>query len=223
MKLVIFDCDGTIVDSQNVIVMSMREAFERNGLEAPTRAETLAIVGLSLPEAFAALAPEQPETMRAKLAASYRQAWMGLRDRDELHEPLFPGAREAITALSAREDHVLGIATGKSMRGVQRLFKREAFEGLFSTLQTSDGHPSKPHPAMIEAAMRESGVDAAQTVMLGDTTFDIEMARNAGVASIAVAWGYHPVDWLTRAGANKVVTGYAELLPAIDALLTVDA
>jgi phosphoglycolate phosphatase len=122
--------------------------------------------------------------------------------------------------LSGRPDTVLGIATGKSRRGVDAIFERMNLHPHFVTIQTADGHPSKPHPSMIRSAIHETGAEAAATVMIGDTTFDIKMARNAEVASIGVAWGYHPVDHLKRAGAHAIVDGYADLVGAIDRLLS---
>ena len=114
---------------------------------------------------------------------------------------------------------MLGIATGKSRRGVDAIFERLGLHPYFVTIQTADGHPSKPHPSMIRAAIHETGAAAESTVMIGDTVFDIEMAKNAEVAGVGVTWGYHPVDQLKLAGAHEIVTGYADLLPAIDRLL----
>jgi phosphoglycolate phosphatase len=216
MKLVLLDCDGTLVDSQNGICEAMTYAFSGHGLAAPSRAATLAIVGLSLPEAFAALAPELNEGMRAALVDRYRKAFLELRRDPALHEPLFKGVRAAIDALAARKDIVLGIATGKSRRGIDRLFKREGWAERFATVQTADEHPSKPHPAMVHAAMVEAGVGPERTVMVGDTTFDIAMALAAGAGALGVAWGYHPVEELREAGAHGVVETSGGLPAAVD-------
>lgn len=217
MKLVILDCDGTLVDSQNGICAAMEHAFGTLGLVAPTRAATLAIVGLSLPEAFAALAPEHDAATRARLVDIYKSAFVELKRIPEVHEPLFAGISAAIEHLSAREDVLLGIATGKSRRGIDRLFAREGWATRFHTLQTSDTHPSKPHPAMILAAMAEAGVEPDSTVMVGDTTFDVEMARAAGVGALGVAWGYHRPETLTAAGAYAVIEAGERLADAVDA------
>ncbi len=216
-KLVILDCDGTLVDSQNGICEAMTHAFSGLGLPVPSRAATLAIVGLSLPEAFAALAPDCTPAQRRKLSDRYKSAFLELK-RDPAHqEPLFEGVGAAIEALSGRKDVVLGIATGKSRRGIDRLFAREGWAEHFLTVQTADEHPSKPHPAMVLAAMAEAGVAPERTVMVGDTTFDMEMARAAGSGALGVAWGYHPVEELRAAGAHAVVEACKHLPGDIDA------
>ena len=220
MKLVIFDCDGTIVDSQNAIVVAMTHAFTTLGLAPPTRARTLSVVGLSLPEAFQVLAPALPAATREKLAHHYRDGAQSARIKGAGEDPLFPGAAETIAALGRRDDIVMGIATGKSARGVTRLLDTYRWHAYFITQQTADNNPSKPNPAMILKAIAETGADPAQTVMIGDTTYDIEMAVNAGVASIGVAWGYHPVTELQAAGAGAIVTRYDDLIAAIDTVLS---
>lgn len=187
MKLVVLDCDGTLVDSQNGICEAMTHAFTGFGLAAPTREATLAIVGLSLPEAFAILAADHDERLRAQMVQRYKAAFLEIRRDPELHEPLFEGVAAAVEAFGARDDIVLGIATGKSRKGIDRLFERERWAHRFLTVQTSDDHPSKPHPAMLHAAMAEAGVTADRTVMVGDTTFDMEMARAAGTGEIGRA------------------------------------
>jgi phosphoglycolate phosphatase len=217
MRLVILDCDGTLVDSQNGICEAMVHAFSGLGLAAPSRAATLAIVGLSLPEAFAALAPGCTSAERRKLSDRYKSAFLELKRDPALHEPVFDGMGAAVESLSGRKDVVLGIATGKSRRGIDRLFQREGWAKHFLTIQTADDHPSKPHPAMVMAAMREAGVAPGETVMVGDTTFDMKMALAAGSGALGVAWGYHPADELRAAGAHGVVEACQHLPDEIDA------
>lgn len=217
MKLVILDCDGTLVDSQNGICEAMVHAFSGAGLEPPSRAATLAVVGLSLPEAFARLAPACSVAMRGHLAERYRTAFLELKHDPAHHEPLFAGVSAAVEAFGLRDDILLGIATGKSRRGIDRLFAREGWAQRFRTVQTADGHPSKPHPAMILAAMAEAGVGPERTVMVGDTTFDIEMAQAAGVGALGVAWGYHAIDELRRAGAHAIIEQGEHIPEAVDA------
>ncbi len=215
MKLVVFDCDGTLIDSQHLICAAMQHAFGSLGLAVPSRAEILAIVGLSLPQVFLTLAGEQPASVQAKLAELYRQDFPGRREAGR-HDPVFAGMGELVAQLARRDDVVLGMATGKSRRGVARILEREGWSGHFLTIQTADDHPSKPDPAMILQAMAEVGVDPQNTTMIGDTSFDIEMAANAGVCGLGVGWGYHPPARLWQAGARLVAGSAAELMAAID-------
>ena len=219
MNLVIFDCDGTIVDSQAGIVLSMDYAFKSLRMTPPTRAQTLAVVGLSLPEAFSVLAPEAESGTRHDLAEKYKQAFRELDLDPADSEGLFPGAKDIIETLASREDLVLGIATGKSRRGVDRLLDLYGWHAHFATIQTADDHPSKPHPAMIHKAIADTGAAPASTVMIGDTTYDIQMARAAGTGAIGVTWGYHHLDELQDAGADVIVDDYAALPAAIARLL----
>ncbi len=213
MQLVILDVDGTLVDSQALIVAAQRRAFAACGLPAPTRERSLSIVGLSLREAFTALVGSSGPVER--LAEAYRDAFGELRADPAHAEPLFPGIEAMIGRLAARDDVVLGIATGKSRRGVSHLVLRHGWERVFATIQTADDAPSKPHPGMILQAMAETGVAPAKTAMVGDTSFDMAMARAAGVRAIGVAWGYHPVAALREAGADTVVQDAAELQRAL--------
>ena len=218
-KLIIFDCDGTLVDSQNAIVAAMDFAFGAMGLPAPGRAKTLAVVGLSLPEAFSVLAPRESDATRAALAERYKSDFPRGGRRRRRHDELYDGIADVIGTLARRDDVVLGVATGKSKRGVKRLFDQERWHDAFSTVQTADDNPSKPHPGMILRAMAETGSAPVQTVMIGDTTYDIEMARAAGVAAIGVAWGYHPVPSLVAAGAHRVVDDAAQLIATVERVL----
>jgi phosphoglycolate phosphatase len=219
MKLVIFDCDGTLVDSQNAICGAMDQAFAELGLVPPRRIEVLGVVGLSLPEAFEVLAPDQDEAMRRALADRYKQAFPPHAQSRLPRDPLFEGAKAAVEALARRDDIVLGIATGKSRRGVDRLLDQEGWHGLFATIQTADDHPSKPHPSMIETAMRDTEVLPERTVIVGDTTYDVVMGLNAAVTTIGVGWGYHDVAALERAGAHAIVSQFDAVEAAIDRLL----
>ena len=156
---------------------AMARAFAAHGLAPLPRRQVLAVVGLSLPKAVATLLPEATPAEVAGVSAAYRAAFHDLRQDPAHHEPTFPGALEALADLGRREDIVLGIATGKSRRGVAVLLERLGLAGRFRTVQTADTHPSKPHPAMVLAAIAETGADPARSVMIGDTTYDIAMAR----------------------------------------------
>ncbi len=225
LRLVIFDVDGTLVDSQADIVAAMAAAFAALGVPAPPRAAVLSIVGLSLPQAMAVLAPDLAADDQARLVTAYKDAYVSLRSRADVQvtSPLYPGARAALEHLRAQDNTLLGIATGKSRRGLDVLLDAHDLAGYFVTQQVSDHHPSKPHPAMLETALSETGVEAARAVMIGDTTFDMDMARAAGIAGLGVAWGYHAADRLTETGAQRVVTAFGEVPAAIDALLETTA
>ncbi|MGE4129184.1 MAG: HAD-IA family hydrolase, partial [Hyphomicrobiaceae bacterium] len=173
----------------------------------------------SLSPAIQRLLPTMRGAFIDEVADSYKQAFADLRRRPEHHEPLFPLAGEALAALAAEPDTLLGIATGKSRRGVDAVIEREGFHGLFATIQTADDNPSKPDPEMLLRAMRETGARSRDTVMIGDTTFDMEMARAAGTRALGVCWGYHPPELLVRAGAHDMIDGYEHLPAALARLL----
>ncbi|GAA0308863.1 HAD-IA family hydrolase [Rhodovulum strictum] len=214
-RLALFDVDGTLVDSQSHIAGAMEAAFAAENLPAPRREAILSVVGLSLPLAIATLAPAQSEPARARMLDAYRETYFGLRVGTEA-SPLFPGARAALDALAGAPGVVLGIATGKSRRGLEAILAAHGLSQLFDTLQHADDHPSKPHPAMVLAALEETGVAPGAAVMIGDTKFDIEMGRAAGVRTLAVGWGYHPADRL--AGADARIDGFGALPAALDRL-----
>ena len=217
MKLIIFDCDGTIVDSQHIIVAAMEGAFAGAGLALPARADILSVVGLSLVPAVTRLLPTGVDAFEAiRLAEAYKQGFQSLRLDPANHEPLYPGARDVIEAFASRDDVILGVATGKSRRGVDVLFEREGFSGLFATIQTADDHPSKPHPSMVIEALRETALKPHQAIMIGDTTYDMDMARAAGIAALGVAWGYHDAEQLKACGAGRVLSSYCEMAAAVD-------
>ena len=131
-------------------------------------------------------------------------------------EPPFPGALEALDELAARDDVLLGIATGKSRRGVDAIMNLHDLHGRFVTIQTADNHPSKPHPSMVATAIAEAGVLPQRTVMIGDTTYDMEMAKAAGARAIGVSWGYHPSESLLATGADALLSTFDELGAALD-------
>ncbi len=214
LRLALFDLDGTLVDSQDYIVEAQRRAFAAHDLAPPGRAASLAVVGLSLAEAFAVLAG--PAGPVESLSEAYREAWSQLRADPSYAEPLFPGASETVAALAANGGVTLGIATGKARRGVDHLLDRTGWRPWFRTIQTADRHRSKPAPDMIVAALAETGAAPSATFMIGDTSFDMEMAGAAGVRAIGVAWGYHSADELRAAGAERIVADFAELRHLIE-------
>lgn len=219
MTLILFDCDGTLVDSQHAIVEAMNAAFSAHGLQHAPRASVIGVVGLSLVPAIARLLPRVDRDVIEQVAESYKRTFADLRSRPEHDEPLFPGARDVISHLAGLPGVRLGIATGKSVRGVEAVIDREGWHGLFSTIQTADTNPSKPHPGMVLSAMSHVAARPEQTIMVGDTTFDIDMARAAGAHAVGVTWGYHPPRALSDCGAHAMIERFDELPGAVDRLL----
>ncbi|MEO8724397.1 MAG: HAD-IA family hydrolase [Sphingobium sp.] len=201
--LALFDCDGTLIDSQHDIVEAMHRAFDSVKMVPPARHDVLSIIGLSLPQAMARLVPEADLDFHDHLSNQYKLAFQTMRRENGVSEPLYPGIAALITAL---EDAgwQLGVATGKSDRGLNICLTNHGIIHRFVTLQTADRHPSKPHPAMAHAAMAEACALPETTVMIGDTSFDMEMAVNAGIRAIGVDWGYHSAEELIATGAVAV-------------------
>jgi phosphoglycolate phosphatase len=210
-QLIVFDCDGTLVDSQAVIVACAQDAFAAVGLLAPSPERIRHIVGLSLEPAMRVLLGRDDPKMGRRIAEAYRDAFFARRAKPDHDEPLFPGVVETLGALRER-GAVLGVATGKTMRGLVQILEKHDLADYFVTLQTSDLHPSKPHPAMMEAAMRETGFTPDVTWIVGDTTYDIEMGRFAGCRGIGVSYGNHPAEALSGAGAVHIVDRIDEVL-----------
>ncbi len=213
-RLVVFDVDGTLIDSQGQILAAMAAAFAAAGRAPPSRAEVLAVVGLSLPVALRRLMPGVSEADAEAAVAAYRSAFHAGAGSVP---PLYPGTRAMLDGLAGAPATLLGIATGKSRRGLDRVLSAHGLAGRFVTRQVADDHPSKPDPSMLRAALAEAGVPPSRAVMIGDTAFDLAMGRAAGVATVAVTWGYHPAGALTAADA--VLDDWAELGPALDRLL----
>lgn len=220
LRLVVFDVDGTLVDSQGQIHQAMEDAFAALGLTAPDRAAVRGIIGLSLPQAMAVLAPDVPQDTQARLVTAYKEAYFTRRTQGgaEAASPLYPGARAALEALAADEDVLLAVATGKSRRGLEHLLDAHDLRSFFISTQVADDHPSKPHPSMLWQVLSETGVEAAAGVMLGDTSFDMEMGRAAGLSSLGVSWGYHPAQTLRDHGAVEVLPEFGALLPALNTI-----
>ena len=216
--LVIFDCDGTLVDSQDAIFRAMATAFAGAGRAAPAAADVRRVVGLSLPEAMARLVPDGCGEDHAALAAHYRDAFTAQHTDGAPHGTLFPGAAEAVARLDAR-GYLLGIATGKSRRGLATTLAGHGLEHLFATVQTADDAPSKPHPAMVAQAIAATGARPETTVLIGDTAFDMAMALAAGAGALGVGWGYHPPEELRAAGAHRVVDSFDQVDDAVEALI----
>ena len=202
-RLAVFDCDGTLVDGQAHVCDTMEQAFAAASLDVPDRNDIRRSVGLSLPVAIRNLAPEIDDEMNAHLVQSYKSGFFARRQKGAIHEPLYDGMRELLTALKDA-GWLLAVATGKSDRGLSACLDQHGITDLFVSLQTADRHPSKPHTQMLEQALFEAEATPDQAVMIGDTSFDMIMARDAGVRAMGVAWGYHEPEELVRTGAESV-------------------
>jgi phosphoglycolate phosphatase len=210
VRLAVFDCDGTLVDSQASFCTAMEQAFAEFGLPRPDRSAVRRAVGLSLPQAVRRLLPETGTESQRAIVDAYKRAFRAARVSGELLQPLYDGIVPLLDGLRAT-GWLLGVATGMSERGLDHCLATHGLSGHFTTLQTADRHPSKPHPAMLEAALFEAAVDPGQAVMIGDTAFDMEMALGAGVRAVGVEWGYHHPDELMAAGAEFVAASPADL------------
>ncbi len=214
IRLAVFDCDCTRVDSQHVIIAAMNYAFTAEGLALPPADAVRRVIGLPLLECATRLVPDGTPTLWARLAEAYKQAFFAQHQRGDSLEPLFDGVVAALNAIE-QSGWLLGIATGKAKRGLVFVLERHGLLGRFITVQCGDMHPGKPHPSMIERARAETGAAAADTVMIGDTTYDMLMARNAGVHAVGVEWGYHPADELRGAGAHTLVGAFGQVPEAV--------
>ncbi len=218
LRLVIFDVDGTLVDSQGLIYQSFVAAYQSLDLAPPPRDRALRYVGITLDAIFPLLSPELESDAHANLAAAYREAYHHIRTTEgsQATSPFFAGMREVLDTFKSQDWTLMAVATGKSQRGLDALIADHALEGYFQSAQAADFHPSKPHPSMLLTCMTHTGVAPEKTVMIGDTTFDIDMGRDAGVKTIGVSWGHHPVAQLQ---ADRIVEEPSMLLSAVDELL----
>jgi len=214
--LLLFDCDGTLVDGQHLIADAMERTFEIHQLPAVSRLDVRGVIGLSLPEAMAKLLPGESNALYNELSETYKDAYRDMHViAAQQAEPLYTGTAEMLRSYGDSEI-VLGVATGKSKRGLDRVLAHHGLADLFVTLQTADFHPSKPHPAMVETAMAEAGACPETTIMIGDTSYDIIMGCHAGVHTVGVDWGYHTDAELLAAGAHDLITDWQSLQSIAD-------
>lgn len=213
-RLAIFDCDGTLVDSGATIYAALSETFRQRGFEIPAQRIARRVIGLSLVEAMAGLLPEASRDEHAELAEQYKRNFMALRAAGQVEEPLFDGVLELLDALE-EDGWLLAVATGKSDRGLKHCLDLHDIHARFVSLQTADRHPSKPHPSMVEHAMADAGAAPERTIVVGDTSFDMAMAANAGATGIGAGWGYHDVEDLIAAGAVAVAEEPRDVLTLI--------
>ncbi|MBR0555377.1 HAD-IA family hydrolase [Ciceribacter sp. L1K23] len=216
MKLVLFDCDGTLVDSAGLIHAVMEKTFERFGSPPPTLAATKAIIGLTLDIAIARLQGKSHVDDEAiEMTAYYKSIFSDVRGSGAATERRFDGIAEVIATLAARDDVLIGAVTGKSRRGLDLILDSNGWRDHFFVSRTADDCPSKPHPAMVTECCDQSGISPAETVVIGDAIYDMQMAKAAGAAAIGVSWGYCSVEELWQAGADAVVERPADLLAYI--------
>ena len=218
IKLAIFDCDGTLVDSGHTIHRALNDTFARHGRAVPPQAQAKRVVGLSLHEAMAHLAPEAERDEHAALAETYRDVFVGMRARGCVEEPLYDGIFELLHELET-DGWLLAVATGKSDRGLGHCLRSHGLHDRFISLQTADRHPSKPHPAMALAAMVDAGADPGRCVGIGDTAWDMGMARAASAGAIGVLWGYHDEAELRSGGAHHLASHPMEVARLAHALV----
>ena len=213
-RLAIFDCDGTLVDSGAPIYAALKASLEQNGLAVPPPSVSRQVIGLSLIEAMAALLPDASPQQHWQLAEDYKRAFAALRAAGHVEEPLFDGVLELLDALEA-DGWLLAVATGKSERGLRHCLEQHGIHARFGSLQTADRHPSKPHRSMVDQAIADASAAAETTIVVGDTSFDMAMAANAGAAGIGAGWGYHDAEELIAAGAIAVAEQPLEVLDLI--------
>jgi len=204
--LLIFDWDGTLMDSAGVIALCIQAASRDMGLPSPSHADASHVIGLGLREALEMLFPDLPETAHPELAGHYRRHYFG----QDAEIPLFVGARELVADLHAG-GHLLAVATGKARRGLDRAFEHSGLAPYFHASRTADETFSKPHPAMIEELLDELMIQPDRALMIGDTSHDLEMACNAGIASLGAGYGAHPPEYLADFAPLAVCRSFAEL------------
>lgn len=215
VRLAIFDCDGTLVDSQANICRAMEEAFAGEGLDAPDHHLVRRVVGLSLVEAMRLMLPQADDAFHTHLAERYKLAFQTLRGNGGLqHEPMYDGLVDLLDRLESA-GWLLAVATGKSDRGLDLCLNHHGIRHRFVSLQTADRHPSKPHPSMIMQALDDAGAFPERAVMIGDTSYDMAMGVNASVRAIGVDWGYHDAHELEAAGAARIAFSMHELFDHI--------
>ena len=215
MKLVLFDCDGTLVDSAAIIHACIERTFVEAGHPAPDLARTKSIIGLTLETALSRLLEREIDHSVSELAGVYRQHSATMRADPTVNEPFFDGVREIVDTLTSEDEILLGVVTGKSRRPLDILIEKHGLKSAIITSRTADECPSKPHPAMVLECCAETGVRPEQTIVVGDAIYDMQMARAAGASAIGVSWGYAGTDALFEAGAHHVVDEPQALLPLV--------
>jgi phosphoglycolate phosphatase len=210
-QLAIFDCDGTLVDSGATIARAVAETFADHGIAVPPPSECHRVIGLSLVDAIGTLAPDASRDEHTLLTETYKRKFLQARLEGRVEEPLFDGIAPLLDRLEA-DGWLLAVATGKSDRGLHHCLTCHGMAARFISLQTGDRHPSKPHPSMALQAMADADAVPETTVVIGDTSYDMGMARAAGATGIGAGWGYHDADELIAAGAAAVAAEPGEVI-----------
>ncbi len=219
MKLVLFDCDGTLVDSVGLIHETMRRTFAAFDKPEPAEAATRGIIGLTLDIAIARiLGREHADSECVEMMAHYKSLFAPIRG-EGFQEPLYAGISGVLDELSGNDDIILGAVTGKSRKGLDMICESHGFEKLFFVSRTADDCPSKPHPAMVSECCDQTGINPAQTVVIGDAKYDMQMAKAAGAKAIGVSWGYGGVDELNKTGADAIAQTVGEIPGLIEQVL----
>ena len=209
-KLLAFDMDGTLIDSLAAIVDASVEAFAGTPFPTPSADQVRQVVGLPLELCVEHWAPQASRTEVLELAEAYRRAFRGQRERGDISERPYTGVEATLAALT-HDEIFMAVVTGKDRRGLDSALAHHGFSRFFHSLQTPDNNPSKPAPDMVWTANRETATEARDTVVIGDTSFDIEMARNAGAFAVGVTYGNHDPSVLSRAGAHALIDSFSDL------------
>ena len=211
LAMVVFDWDGTLMDSIGRIVRCLRFAIDEIGAEPRSDAQLREIIGLGVHQATQALYPGTDDAFMDALARAYRMYYL---ERDSTPTPLYPGAVPMLTTLAER-GYLLAVATGKSRRGLDAALEDTGLKKLFDATATADEHPSKPDPAMLRYLIDRLGVDRRDAVMVGDSTYDLQMAGQFGMMSVGVTYGAHDAERLRCFGPRALIQGLAELPPLL--------
>jgi len=205
-RFVVFDWDGTLADSTAIIALALQQACRDVGEPVPGDVDARYVIGLGLADALKHVAPKLPAERYPMLVARYRHHYLA----QDGSIPLFGGVRELLAEMNAG-GYLLGVATGKSRTGLDRALAQQGVGSFFTATRCADEGFSKPHPDMLLRLMDRVGVSPDETLMIGDTTHDLELARNAGVVALAVAYGAHPPEDLMQHGPLATVNSIPEL------------
>lgn len=213
MRLIIFDFDGTLVNSQDMIITAYQNAAQIQRLPKPEKSVILKTIGLSLKESIEKIFPDLSEEEVKHLKHHFQTSFLNIRDSDSVQSlsHVYPGAIPFLENLSKCSKNVLAIASGKAFAGLRFDLNLHKLGRFFSNIQSSDSHPSKPDPSMLRACLSETGIKPSNAIMVGDTAYDIQMANSVSVKSIAVTWGYHSLRLLEKEKPDFIANSFEEV------------